>query len=654
MAYNFGILNFSAFLKAKQWIKSGFGTYASGKPPLDNAIDNNYQNYSDNAAASGAIATFKEANALNQFEINNGHVVVDNALSLNQVAIPATPTAKTNGTAGSTTNAYKVVGRAGSLQAPSAAISKTTCAATLTTTDSVTITFVPTPGFLKYDIYRTAAGGTPSSTGRIGMIDAGFNTSNVTSPTLTFTDTGLTADGSTCPSTNTTGAFVGDLTVLGNLALTALGTPATPLATVKGTAGTSTITYKIVARSGSIVTATGHTAASSAVTVTTANGTLSATNYITLAWQPVVGAVTYDVYRVTTNGTSPTTTGLIKNTQLTTYDDIGGAGDSAVAPTTNTTGVSGIVSSTTPALASVNDTNAAVELNLTATSSAVNYWTMANGIAGTPGVVTLVADGASTNVSATITPKGTGVLKLAADGAAGTVLIGGTAQTGTITVGSSSATEAVAIAAGAGAPTVTVANTSILGATVTIASANTATGNTDTVTIAGGNSAGTGAKTVTIAGGVPAASGVDTVNIATGNAAATAAKVVNIATGIPNTSGNNQVMIGGGAKSAVTMNAVVTAYKATNLITATGGANALVGALLDANGSAVTVAAGLRVTVANGSYTLQAGANTFNLNTHGVDAIKKASAPTTDIAAIAANAYIDLIWNGTSWLVMGQ
>jgi hypothetical protein len=136
--------------------------------------------------------------------------------------------------------------------------------------------------------------------------------------------------------------------VYGNIAAVALATPATPIATVVGTAGATTISYKIVARSGSYTTATGHTAASAAVTVTTANATLSATNYINLVWQPVVGAVSYDVYRTATNGTAPTTTGLIGNTvSAQGFQDTGLAGDSSTAPTTNNTGTFGAGSGST-------------------------------------------------------------------------------------------------------------------------------------------------------------------------------------------------------------------------------------------------------------------------------------------------------------------
>jgi hypothetical protein len=206
----------------------------------------------------------------------------------------------------------------------------------------------------------------------------------------------------------------------------------------------------------------------------------------------------------------------------------------------------------------------------------------------------------------------------------GVVTIGNAAGTGDIIVGSSSAAESVKIANGAGAPTVNVANVSTAGATVTVAGAATA---------------GTAA---------------DTVNIATGNAAATAKKIVNIATGVPNTTGNNEVIIGGGAKSSVTTNAVQTSYQAVNFFTTAGSANALTGTLNDAAGNAVTVAAGLRVTI-KCSAGLQAGANTFNLNSHGNDAVKLSSNPANNIGtAYVTNSIVDMIFDGTVWQVLAQ
>lgn len=117
----------------------------------------------------------------------------------------------------------------------------------------------------------------------------------------------------------------------------ALTTPGSPLVSVQGTPGVKTISYKIVAKNNS-----GTSEASQAKTVTTANATLSVTNFNRLTWQAVPGETNgYDVYRTATDGTSPITTGLIATvaTGITTLDDTGLAGNGAAVPTVNTSGI---------------------------------------------------------------------------------------------------------------------------------------------------------------------------------------------------------------------------------------------------------------------------------------------------------------------------
>lgn len=117
----------------------------------------------------------------------------------------------------------------------------------------------------------------------------------------------------------------------------ALTTPGSPLVSVQGTPGTKTISYAIVAKNN-----TGTSAASQVKTITTGATTLSGVNFNRLTWQAVPGETNgYDVYRTATNGTSPLTTGLVASvaTGITTYDDIGGAGNGATAPTVNTSGI---------------------------------------------------------------------------------------------------------------------------------------------------------------------------------------------------------------------------------------------------------------------------------------------------------------------------
>ncbi len=83
--------------------------------------------------------------------------------------------------------------------------------------------------------------------------------------------------------------------------------------------------------------------------------------------------------------------------------------------------------------------------------------------------------------------------------------------------------------------------------------------------------------------------------------------------------------------------------------TETGANNAIVGAL-----PGVTLAAGLQVTVKLG-HTLQAGANTFNLNGGGAVAIKSSRNVANDIGtAYVATGTIVLLYDGTEWVDVSQ
>lgn len=111
----------------------------------------------------------------------------------------------------------------------------------------------------------------------------------------------------------------------------ALVTPATPLVSPQGTTGATTYTYKVVANN-----AVGSSEAGQAGSTTTGNATLSGSNFNRLNWTTVPYATTYDVYR-TVGGA--TTGKIVSATSSTTADDTGLAGDSATAPTVNTSGV---------------------------------------------------------------------------------------------------------------------------------------------------------------------------------------------------------------------------------------------------------------------------------------------------------------------------
>ncbi len=86
----------------------------------------------------------------------------------------------------------------------------------------------------------------------------------------------------------------------------------------------------------------------------------------------------------------------------------------------------------------------------------------------------------------------------------------------------------------------------------------------------------------------------------------------------------------------------------------TGANNAIAGALVDAVAVAVPLATGLKVVVQL-AHTLQAGANTFNLNGGGALGIKSSRNVANNIGtAYAATGVIILLYDGTRWLDVSQ
>lgn len=114
------------------------------------------------------------------------------------------------GTPGATTDAYQIVAvdAAGGITVGGAPVSTATANATLDGTNFNRVSIAAanqTRGFTCYYVYRTTAGGTPSTTGKIGQVCPVSTANSTTMSTLTFDDTGIAGDGSTPPSANTTG-----------------------------------------------------------------------------------------------------------------------------------------------------------------------------------------------------------------------------------------------------------------------------------------------------------------------------------------------------------------------------------------------------------------------------------------------------------------
>lgn len=333
MAYRKGIPSNTA-AEVPYLLKNGL---LSNRQLINDSIPNAFIYYVDDTG-TGRIHWVQPADASNQTMLRNPNGVKAFAFNLVAMATPATPTITNVGTAGSTTDAYKIVAKNGggvtiATTAASAAGSTTTANATLSATNYNVVTFANVTGAASYDIYRTTAAGTPSTTGKIGSVAATVSDSTGLQPTTyAFNDIGGAGDGTTAPTVNTSGQLF-----QAGITSSQLTTPNGVTATVNGTVGSTTISYKVVANG-----AVGTTAASSIATVTTANATLSAVNSVTVAWNPVPGAVSYTLYRTAAGGTPSTTGALTGATALgptvTTFTDTGVAGDSTTPPTVNTTG----------------------------------------------------------------------------------------------------------------------------------------------------------------------------------------------------------------------------------------------------------------------------------------------------------------------------
>jgi hypothetical protein len=353
-------LNIWTALRAPFWKAGGFGADAYTGPALDIAADNGNQSYVLDPAGRAMYLSINAGTTRGRTHFNN-----PNGFSVSgKLSTVGTPTiTPTGGTA--STWAYKIVARASNGTAAASAAGQTTAGvATLTQAAYNTITWVAVTGAVSYDIYRTTAATSPTSTGLIGNVLA--------TATLSFVDYGITADGSTAPTVNTTGVM--EATSYFDIAVIGLAAVQNTVITTAGTAGVVTWTYKV-----SAVTATGsENATSSTGSTTTGNATLTSVNYNIITWKPVPGAVSYNIYR-TVAGTTPSTTGLIGNVPATssasslTFNDTAVAISSATIPTTDTTG--GITGATS--FSSAGASTSGIVSNYIATESGAN-----NAIAG--------------------------------------------------------------------------------------------------------------------------------------------------------------------------------------------------------------------------------------------------------------------------------
>jgi len=142
-------------------------------------------------------------------------------INIAKIPTPSITGFSQGGTSGGTSYTYAVVafGPAGSTAGSATSVDKRGNA-TLTSANYNQIQWYPVAGATKYCIWRTASGGTPSSTGNIGCTSAlqvrgqsypqvmafSVNVGTVENP-YKFNDTGLVGDSSILPSSNTTGTL---------------------------------------------------------------------------------------------------------------------------------------------------------------------------------------------------------------------------------------------------------------------------------------------------------------------------------------------------------------------------------------------------------------------------------------------------------------
>lgn len=121
---------------------------------------------------------------------------VGNNLNLLTTPTPSLPTVSTSGTAGSTSYTYGIVAlnASGTSTGLSFTATITTGNATLNSTNFNTISWSAVTNAAQYQVWRTASGGTPSSTGLIGTVTG-----------TSFNDQGAAGNSATAPGVNLTG-----------------------------------------------------------------------------------------------------------------------------------------------------------------------------------------------------------------------------------------------------------------------------------------------------------------------------------------------------------------------------------------------------------------------------------------------------------------
>lgn len=201
------------------WRKSSDGTTwtnddTPAKPFSNNANILLYSKNYPRAVTVGSKLYWVDSNSPIQLHVYDG--VTDTVISTIPSAVtgvnlstPVVTAANGGASGGGATWTYKVVATNGaSYSAASAASSVTNAAQTLDSSNYMIMfpTAPPVAGATAYDVYRTAVGTSPATTGKIGsipIVSGAFTTGNgsgVGAPGYNFTDAGLVGDASVAPS----------------------------------------------------------------------------------------------------------------------------------------------------------------------------------------------------------------------------------------------------------------------------------------------------------------------------------------------------------------------------------------------------------------------------------------------------------------------
>ena len=294
---------------------SAVNTTATGNATLTSTNKNNITW----GSVAGALNYYVYRSASSGSPSTTGLIGITTGTTLSDTGLPVTQSTPSASTLSSgTTYFYKVtaVDNLGGETTGSTEISQAVSAAN----QGIGLTWQPNSGARGYRVYRGTSSGAENvyfNTNTNSFTDYGSGSTSGTMPTVnTSYATSITNSGNTQISIGSTGNAVGQLYIAGNQ-------PGLVNVSTSGVAGTTNYVYQIVGvnAAGNVLPppyAVGYT--------NSGNATLDASNFDTISWPSVAGAVSYNIYR----SVGVVSGGLIGNTTSTTYNDTGAAATGSV------------------------------------------------------------------------------------------------------------------------------------------------------------------------------------------------------------------------------------------------------------------------------------------------------------------------------------